>query len=462
MIIYTKSIQRLSCAVVLLILPGLVQSLEVGFEISNVAAASDNVDQDNQGLEADGAVNTSTLTVFGNHNSTRLSSGFLGELGGQRRFQSGFDDEASSITRFFGSIDLQLTRQVSWYFGAVLGGSLTDNAVAVTNETELLSNRRSVFLTGPQLDLQFSSVQRLEGHFFTIVNSDDDGSDLPDFFELELDYTHEIGRGITWGARLDNIRAENSATEPDFNRLTFGLTASRTRNLNTWEALLGATQFDSDEDDAFETTGAIGQLRYTRRFSAINELFIEASRSIVDDTLSETNSLLTTGDARIAETPGVFNDTVLRIGQSYGSTITAFAWDVGIGDADFEGIVDGTGFTTDDAELQDQRRTFANLNFTRSLTPKFSLGFTFNYQFEEFLNLPDDSESVLAAATLSYFFGDFRLNLTYQRELMDALDTMDGASEITDVDENQILIGLIFSPPTRAQRDEIVRLRSLL
>ena len=153
---------------------------------------------------------------------------------------------------------------------------------------------------------------------------------------------------------------------------------------------------------------------------------------------------------------------MLRIGQSYGSTITAFAWDVGIGDADFEGIVDGTGFTTDDAELQDQRRTFANLNFTRSLTPKFSLGFTFNYQFEEFLNLPDDSESVLAAATLSYFFGDFRLNLTYQRELMDALDTMDGASEITDVDENQILIGLIFSPPTRAQRDEIVRLRSLL
>jgi len=461
-IMSTKFIHRLSCAIVLSLSSGLLHSLEVGFEISNVTAATDNVDQNNQGLEIEGAVNTSTLTIFGSQTSSRLSAGFLGELGGQRRFQSVLDDEASSITRFFGSIDLELTRQISWYFGAVLGGSLTDNAVAVTNETELLRNRRSVFLTGPELDLQFSSVQRLEGHLFSIANSDDDGSSLPDFLELELDYSHQLGGGLAWGATLDNIRAENSSTDPNFNRLTFGLTGSRTRNLNTWEGLIGGTQFDSDEGDAFETSGAIAQLRYRRQFSEINEVFAEVSRSIVDDTLSETNSLLTTGNARVAETPGVFNDTVFRIGQSYGSTITSFAWDVGFGDADFEGIVDGAGFTTAAAELQDQRRTFANLNFTRSLSPKFSVGFTFNYQFEEFLNLPDDSESFLGAATISYFFGDFRLNLTYQGELMDELDTMDGGREITDVVENQILIGLIFSPPTRAQREQVERLRTLL
>jgi len=105
---------------------------------------------------------------------------------------------------------------------------------------------------------------------------------------------------------------------------------------------------------------------------------------------------------------------------------------------------------------------FANLNFTRSLSPKFSAGFTFNYQSEEFLNLPDNSESLLGAATISYFFGDFRLNLTYQAELMDELDTMQGGRNIIDVVENQILIGLIFSPPTRAQREEIERLRALL
>ena len=462
MIMYSKSIQRLSCAIALLLLPGLLQSLEVGFEISNVTAATDNVDQNNRGLEIEGAVNTSTLTVFGSHASSRLAAGFLGELGGQRRFQSVIDDEASSITRFFGSIDLELTRQISWYFGTVLGGSLTDNAVAVTNETELLRNRRSVFLTGPELDLQFSSVQRLEGHLFTIVNSDDDGSSLPDFLELELDYSHQLGGGLAWGATLDNIRAQNSSTDPDFDRLTFGLTGSRTRNLNTWEALIGGTRFDSDEGNAFETTGAIAQLRYRRQFSEINEVFAEVSRSIVDDTLSETNSLLTTGNARVAETPGVFNDTVFRIGQTYGSTITSFAWDVGFGDADFEGIVDGAGFTTAAVDLQDQRRTFANLNFTRSLSPKFSAGLTFNYQFEEFLNLPDNSESFLGAATISYFFGDFRLNLTYQGELMDELDTMDGGREITDVIENQILIGLIYSPPTRAQREQVERLRTLL
>ena len=464
-------VRRFVCALPLVLGLSVISTnataLDIGFELSSTAFLSDNLNQDNPGGEVDGSIGISTIEVFGSHDSRRIRSGFLGELGVRR--QLGSDDGVGdgdnvSLTRFFGSVDLTLTRQVSWFFGNVLGGTLRDNAIAVTNQAELLSNRRNVFVTGPQFDIEFSSLSRLEGRLFFINNSDDAGTPLPEFLELQLDYDSSLGAGDVWGWRAENIAGDypSAAVEDDFNRLTLGLTGTRTRNLNTWDVFLGASQFSVDNQADFETTGAVGRLRFERRNSEFNSFFAELSRSILDDTLSATNSLINTGDARTPEIPGVFNDTTFRVGQDFASTVTAFSWDVGVSDADFEGVLGLNGFTQADADQQDQQRFFANFDTTRRLAARWRFGASLNYQQEDFLNNDDNSESFLALATLGYLVGDFRLEVSLQHEIMEGFETAPGGVDITDVTENQVLFGIFYEPPTRASREAVQRLNTLL
>ena len=446
---------------------GYANALDIGFEFSSTAFLSDNLNQENPGDAVDGSVSISTVEVFGSHNSRRIRSGFLGVLGVRRQLSSDDgvgDGDNTSLTRFFGSVDLTLTRQVSWFFGNVLGGTLRDNAIAVTNEAELLSNRRNVFVTGPQWDIEFSSLSRLEGSLFAISNSDDAGTPLPDFLELQLDYESNLGAGLLWGWRVENISGDypTDAIEDDFDRLTLGLTGTRTRHLNTLDLFLGASRFSVDNQADFETAGAVGTLRFQRQNTEFNSFFAEVSRSILDDTLSATNALIDTGDARTPEVPGVFNDTTFRLGQQFATTITAFSWDVGVSDADFEGVFGLNGFTEADADNQDQQRFFANFDITRNLAARWRFLASLNYQQEEFSNINDNSESFQALATLGYLFGDFRFEVSLRHEIMEGLETTPDGLDITDVTENQVLFGLFYAPPTRATREAVQRLNTLL
>lgn len=467
-ILHRRGKSSLAIVLGLSLLSGYATALDIGFELSSNAFLSDNLNQENQGEEVDGSVSTSTVEVFGSHDSRRVRAGFLGLIGVRQQLSSDNnigDGDRTSLNRFFGSVDLTLTRQVSWFFGNVLGGTLRDNAIAVTNQAEILDNRRNVFITGPQLDIEFNSLSRLEGRLFSISSSDDIGTPLPDFLELQLDYERGLGAGLGIGWRVENISGDypSEAIEPDFDRLTVGLTGTRTRNLNTWDLFLGATQFSVDNQGDFETNGLVGRLRFDRRNSEFNNFFAEVSRSILDDALSATNSLIDSGDARTPEAPGVFNDTTFRVGQEFTTTVTSYAWDLGVSNEDFEGVLGLNGFTNTNAEDQDQRRLFGNFNITRRLAARWRVGALLNYQQEDFLNNDDNTESLQAQVTLGYLFGNFTFETSLQHEIMEGFETdLDGVVDITDATENQVLFRLSYEPPTRANREAVEQLSTFL
>jgi len=441
-------------------------AFDVGFELSARGAISDNVNQDNAGLEEEGQVLNTTVSLFGGQQTNRIASGFLGEFGGRRAFAEEDNGEFLTVTRFFGSVDFKLTRQLSWYFGDALGGSLVDNALNEEDETELFSNRRNVFITGPRLTFGLGARRTLEAEFFFIDNSDDSGQELPEFYQLDVDFQSDLGAGLSWGWEIGDIFVDNpdSSIEPDFNRLTAVISGARSRNANTWSGSIGATRFEATEGDSFAVTGLAAQLRFDRVLGAGNTFFIQLQRAVVDDTLAATESLIVDGDSRTPETAGVFNDTAFTIGQNITSGRRIINWNLGIGQDDFEAVVNDEGlFTTENADEENQVRVFGSANLSQPLTANLALGLGVDYETEEFSNTEEESESLQANFSLIYSFStSFTATFTYIRDIQEGLQIDDGISDITDQTENRFFISLLYAPPTRALKSEVVRLKSLL
>ena len=445
-------------------------ALDVGFELTARGAVSDNVFQENVGEEIEGAATLTELIVFGNHVSQGLKAGFQGELGLRRRFADGEDgedgDDSTTLTRFYGSAEFAVTRSFSWFFGDVLGGSSNDDTLITDDETELFENRRNVLVTGPQLDLQLDSVRQLEGHLYFIDSSDDEGTDFSQFYELELDYTQQFQAGWLWGLRLENflVTAGEESPEPDFNRTTFGVTAQRTRDTNRWSGFLGATHYQTLEGPEFEANGASASLRFERTSTDVSSFYVDISRSIVDQTLSETQSLLDTGTADAPDAPGIFNDTALRLGYSFENTAYVINAEVGVARSDFEAIFEGGAFIDLEGDEEDQERLFANFNIFRSLTPKFGMGATLGHTQEEFVVGDNFTQTSFATIGLRYQIStSFVFRARYLLEILEGLSSDDGlTADITDSNENRVFVSLTYTPPTRATKDQVEALKSLL
>ncbi len=443
-----------------------VKALDVGFEMSARGALSDNIFQDNIDEEVDGSATLTELVVFGNHVSQRLIAGFQGELGLRRRFSDEEErDDSTTLTRFYGSAEFAVTRSFSWFFGDVLGGSRDNDTLITDDAIEEFENRRNVLVTGPQIEWQLDSVRNLEGHLYFIDSSDDEDTDFSQFFELEIDYTQQFQAGWLWGLRLENffVTAGDQSAEPDFNRTTFGVTGVRSRDTNTWTGFLGATRYQTRSGPEFETDGLSGSLRFTRSATEASSFYVEVSRSIVDQTLSETQSLLDTGTSDGPDVPGIFNDTVLRAGYNFETTGYSLNTEFGVAEADFEAIFDGGALVDLLGDEEDQRRLFANLSGFYSLTPKLGLGGTLGHSNEEDVVGGEFIRSSFATLSLRYQIStSFVLRARYLHEILEGLATNDVEDEITDSVENRVFVSLTYAPPTRANRDEVERLRSLL
>ena len=465
MIVHFKSATTL-LALTLMAVSSAATALDVGFELSARGAFSDNVNQDNAGLEEEGQIANATISLFGGQQSRRIRSGFLGEFGGRRAFAEEDDSDFLTVTRFFGSAEFQVTRQFSWFIGDALGGSLVDNALNESDETELFSNRRNVFITGPRFQFGLGARRTLAAEFFFIDNSDDSGEDLPEFYQADIEFNSDLGAGLSWGWEIGDIFVDNpdSSIEPDFNRLTAVISGARTRNANTWSGSIGATRFEDTDGDGFAVNGFAGQLRFDRVLGAGNTFFIQLQRAVVDDTLAATESLIVDGDSRTPETAGVFNDTAFTIGQNITSGRRIINWNLGIGQDDFEAVVNDDGlFTTENAAEEDQVRVFGGANLSQPLTFNLALGLGVDYEREEFTNTEEESESLQATVSLIYSVTtSFTATFTYIHDIQEGLDIEDGIPDITDQTENRVFISLLYAPPTRALKSEVVRLKSLL
>lgn len=441
-------------------------ALDIGFELSARGAISDNLFQDNTGLEEEGAATLTEMLVFGSHESQRFIAGFQGELGLRRRLSD--DDErndATTITRFFGSAEFALTRSISWFFGDVLGGTRDNDTLITDDETEEFDNRRNVLITGPQIKWELDSVRNLESHIYLIDNSDDAGTEFARLVEFELDYTQQFQAGWLWGLRLENFLVSGSedANDPDFNRSTVGVTAVRSRNTNTWTGFLGATRFQADGDTDFVTNGATASLRFERTSTDVSTFFVEASRSIVDQTLNETETLLGTGTAESSDVPGIFSDNILRVGYEFEQAGSSLNVELGVGLSDFEAIFENGQIIELDGDEQDQDRLFGSLSYFRSFTPKISSTLTLGHTQEQFLEGDDFTESTFGILSLQYqLFRSFTLQASYLHEILQGLNSNEVIQDVTDSNENRVFLSLTYAPPTRANQDRVEGLKSLL
>lgn len=441
-------------------------ALDIGFELSARAAISDNLFQDNTGDEEEGAATLTEMLVYGSHQSQRLVAGFQGELGLRRRLSDDDDrSDSTTITRFFGSAEFALTRSTSWFFGDVLGGTRDNDTLITDDETEEFDNRRNVLVTGPQIKWELDSIRDLQGHLYLIDNSDDAGTDFAQLYELELDYVQQFQAGWLWGLRLENflVSASDESTEPDFNRTTLGITGDRVRNTNTWRGFLGATRYQAGGDADYETNGATASLRFERTSTDVSSFYVEGSRSIVDQTLNETETLLGTGSAESSDLPGIFNDTILRLGYEFETTNASLSAEFGAGISDFEAIFVGGEIIELEGDAQDQQRLFGSINVFRSITPKLAFTATVGHSQEEFLEGDDFTESSYGTFSLQYQIStSFTLRATYLHEILQGLNSDDLMDDVTDSNENRVFLSLTYAPPTRADKEQVESLKTLL
>jgi len=454
----------------LLFLSPSVSALDIGFEFIARTGVSDNLFQDLPGEEIEGGIGLGELAVFGQHNSPAVEAGFLGELSLRRRLASddditGNSDDTATLSRFYGSAEFNVTRSFSWFFGNVLGGTTSDTSENVTADSDDVTNRRNVLVTGPILDFQLDSVRQLTGHLFFIDNSDSIGTEFADFYEAEIAYQQEMTGGLTMGLKVDSliVRAGEDSSEPDFVRTTAGITGIRSRDVAKWTAFLGATAYQSEGEEEYETVGVSARLRYERRNTEFSYLYAELSRAIVDQALNETQNLLVSSSVASAGGSGIYNDTLLSAGYEYIDSRMSYRLGAGIGTADYDAVLSGGSFVEAEGDEEDENRYYINGGFFRVLTPKINVGIGAGYSNTENVVGDDFSESLYGSLSFGYKLStSFTFRASMLHGIRDGFDSDSTETQITDSTENRFFIALSYAPPTRADRDQAARLRSLL
>lgn len=458
-----KYLSLLLLAPLVALMPSKSEALSVGFEALGTAEVSDNVNEDNAGSELDGYNLSGLLSVFGDHQSQRIQFGFNGELGTYRQFDD-LDTDTSlvNLSRFYGSLEVALTaRSLSWYFGDVLGGSRRNDATQVNNE-ELLDNRRNVFITGPIYNFDLRAGRSINGSLFYINNSDESDNDLAELYSFNFNFNTPVAAGIRGGFGLNDVFVDNPEEnlEPDYNRLGARLFLERTRGQDTQFASLGITRYSSDD---YSVNGLFAQLRWDRILSASSSIFVGLTRDLTDESLSEIDSIATTGDTTVSDASGIFNNTVLQAGFKRNSGPGSLSFSAGISDADYEAVVDGSGFDNIAGDLEDRYRYFADLAYGTELSSRITASASLSYAQEEYRNIDDHSESLLGSLSFLYAVGrSFTAGLQYDHEINDARRTLGGVVSLTDSVENRVLFTLKYAPLSRVDKNIIVRLKSLV
>ena len=439
-------------------------ALNVGFDATVSASASDNINEANRGDELDGSQLRGQISVFGDHTSQRIVAGFTGELGSRKQFgDEGVNDDVLTLTRFYGSVEIALSQKaLSWYFGDVIGGSSREDGTQTTDEDELLQNRRNIFITGPVLSLDLGSTKAFDASLFFIHNSDETDAELASLYTFQSNYRSTLAAGREWGVSFGNIFVDNpdDLQEPDYNRSAVDFYVSSTRGLNVLRVGLGGTRYQADD---FAVNGLSAQLRWDRAFSASSTIYAAIDRDLVDETLTAVNTLATTGDAELPEAAGIYNNTTLTFGYNYTTTPSSFGWFAGIGDSAYEAVVDTDGFSEQASDLQDQTRYFTGLTASQALSNRLVARANATYRQEEFKNTDDFTESISGGAELIYSIGrSFELLFGVQHEANEGESGSGATASVIDTVENRARIALTYKPPSRADRNLLVRLKSLV
>lgn len=451
--------------------PGAAWSLDLGFEGRLTLEHSDNIDGVNSPDEEDGQTAGVVLGVYGSQRSRAVNAAFTGEIDTRREIS---DDDSSfdTLTRFLGAAEFAITpRSWRWYVGDILGGVRADNGVQTIDDTDI--DRRNVFVTGPSFEYDVEGRSRTRARLL-YVNQTEDNDDLETLYTANASYERDTTPGSYLGIRAGNVftdlpdESENPdiRQEGDFNRSTVAAYANRARGFVELYGELGVTRYDADEESL---NGLNAQLRAIRQLGPMTSVSISLSRDLNDQTLSTIESLIENGSDGVGlrpEVAGFFEETRLDVGYSFQATDTSIDVGLGVAQIDYQllGADSSLGLNADG---EDQLQGFAYGSLSRRLSNRLRTELSFSYERQTYDNRNDEIDSILASAQLIY-----RLSRSFELEggvvhdsasgLLTRFTTGAALEEDVDITENRVTIGLRWAPPSRADQDLTVELKSLL
>jgi len=433
-------------------------ALEFGVEARTLVQASDNVDQADAGAEQEGSLGFVGIGVFGEQSGRLATGAFSGEIDVRTRLDE--DDGIDTLSRFLGAVEFRLTpRVLSWYVGDVLGSVRVDDTDQPVNDFR--TQRRNVFVTGPQAEWQIDAANRLDARLLYLHQSGD-GDQLETLYNGFVEFQRERIAGRRIGLRLSDVFTDASRVGEgeDANRVSASGYIERERGAWSLGGELGGTRYDTDDQSV---DGLVAQVEAVRRLGPVSAATLRLRRDLNDRTLGTVSSLLGSGSAAQQDAGGIFEETRLEaLYELKGSVGTAEA---GIGAATLDyRVVDGG--TLDDAlaDDQDQVETYGFVVGSRSLTPRLRAQGGVRYERERFDNLPDEADSLLGTLGITYqLTRELQLDASYLFDRSSGIrsDEVDGLVEL-DRTENRVGLGLRWAPPSRASQDLTIELKSLI
>lgn len=124
--------------------------------------------------------------------------------------------------------------------------------------------------------------------------------------------------------------------------------------------------------------------------------------------------------------------------------------------------------TPSDINGEDQIQKFAYASLSRRFNTRLRGEVGINFEHQKYDNRADETDSILAIATLIYRLNrSFELEGSIIRDTASGLLTRSGTGSVRDEEdvnytENRFRLGIRWAPPSRASRDLIVELKSLL
>lgn len=445
-------------------------ALELGFEGQLAVENSDNVAGVNSPDEKSGITAAAVLGVYGEQRSRRFEAAFRGELD-SRKLVSEDGSSVNTISRFLGAAEFNITpRSWRWYVGDVLGGVRSDNGVQTIDDTTI--DRRNVFVTGPSFQYDIRGVSRTRARLL-YVNQTEESEQLETLYTGTFSYEHDTIPGSFVGFRLGDVytdvvesadRNGSDTAASDFNRSTVAVFMNRERGWLSLYGELGATRYDTDDESV---DGVNAQLRAIRAIGPQTTLTATLTRDLNDQNLSTVESLI--GGDGIGLRPdisGFFSETRLTLAYSFQSNMTSLDLGVSLAELDYQLLATDTSFTFD-ADGEDHRQATAFANVSHRVNSRLRGEMGVSYERQEYDNRADETDSVLASTKLVY-----RLSNSFELEaglvhdaasgLLTRFSTGTGVEENVDVTENQVILGIRWAPPSRANQDLTVELKSLL
>ena len=454
-------------------------SLEIGLEGLFELEASNNIEGANAPNEETGASQSLVLGIYGQQAGRRLNAAFSGELD-TRKESSQEDSDLDSVSRFLGAAEFKITpRSWTWYAGNILGSVRIDNALQTFDDADL--ERRNVFVTGPQFEYEQQGISRTRARGL-FVNQTEGGDNLENLYTFNLRHERDLTTGSFYGARVGNVFTDlpSASADPDeeslnddtdFNRATVAAFYNQIIGFTTLFGELGATRYDADNESL---SGLNFEARVTQQLGPQTNASVFVTRDLNDQSLSAVESLLQNTDSAIGVQPdvaGFFIETRLGAQYQYRATDTTVELVAGVGTLDFE-LSSGGAQGLIDADVEDRVQGFASGDWLQQLTVQMRSELGISYESQDFDNRPDNSESLLLRARLIY-----QLTSSFDLQLGVTHDTATGLRsrfnndsqrpegvdlEDIDITETRVTAGIRWAPPSRADQDLIIELRSLL